>query len=65
MLISNIALAFSNFSLKTLKKGPFGLNLRIFIFAQSLHFDKFKGADFKYGNGFLIVDLMKAMSVPN
>ena len=38
VLISNITLAFSNFNLKILKKGLFGPNLKIFIFAQNFAF---------------------------
>ena len=49
VVISNMTLAFSNFSLKILKKGLFGPNLRIYYW----HFDKFEGAVFKYGNNFL------------
>ena len=33
-----MTLAFSNFSLKILKNGLFGPNLRIFIFAQNFPF---------------------------
>ena len=38
MLISNMTLAFSNFSIKILKKGFFGPNIRIFIFAENFAF---------------------------
>ena len=50
--MANMTLAFSNFSLKILKKGLFCPNLRIFILHKTLHFDKFEGTDFKYGNNF-------------
>ena len=36
--MSNMTLAFSNFSLKILKMGLFGPNLRIFIFAKKFAF---------------------------
>ena len=52
VLISNMTIAFLNFSLKVLKKALFDPSLRIFIFAQTLHFHKFEGADFKYDNNF-------------
>ena len=47
-----MTLAYSNFSLKILKKGFFSPNLKIFIFVKNFAFNKFEGADFKYGNNF-------------
>ena len=51
VLISNMALAFSNFSLKILKRA-FLVQIPILFLHKTLHFDKFEGADFKYGNNF-------------
>ena len=52
VLISNMTLAYSNFSLKILKKDFFSPNFKIFIFVKNFAFNKFEGADFKYGNNF-------------
>ena len=52
VLTSNMTLAFSNFSLKILKK-TFLVQIYEFLFLYKiLHFDKFEGTNFKYLNKF-------------
>ena len=52
-LISNMTISFSNSSPKIWKFGIFGPKFKNFYFLhETLQQSKFKGADFKYDNGF-------------